>query len=246
MGCKEAPLVTSEKKMYKTNTGRTILYRVRKARRKTASIRVHSDGSVQLAVPLHMSDSAIDKLLFRRSAWLEKAMLRQQQRIRLDGYSFISGESISFLGNSLQLDLRESKRSRVYILDNSLVIESSDLACSAAVERTFYKWLRSQANHHFELIFKAARQRFSDPFPVPVTLKIRKMKSRWGSCGSHGVVHLNLKLIQVPYHCIEMVICHELCHLWFPDHSRNYYRKLSEVMPEWREYKSELDNFNIF
>ncbi len=76
------------------------------------------------------------------------------------------------------------------------------------------------------------------PFPK---LKIRKMKTRWGSCiPSKKVITLNTRLMNYSRRCIEYVTVHELCHFLEPNHSSRFYKRMTEIMPDWRERKEEL------
>lgn len=77
-------------------------------------------------------------------------------------------------------------------------------------------------------------------------LKIRKMKSRWGSCHSQkGVITLNSQLMAAPQPCVEYVILHELCHFLQPNHSQRFYALLSRIMPDWAERKKLLNQTPI-
>lgn len=74
-------------------------------------------------------------------------------------------------------------------------------------------------------------------------LKIRAMKSRWGSCAYHkGTITLNSRLMHAPEECLEYVVAHELAHFIHPDHSPRFYGLLSRVMPDHRERKKKLES----
>ena len=72
-------------------------------------------------------------------------------------------------------------------------------------------------------------------------IKIRRMKTRWGSCNfTSKTVTINTALAEYPEDCLRFVLTHELCHLVHPNHSKAFYDTLTDVMPEWKEYKKIL------
>lgn len=83
-----------------------------------------------------------------------------------------------------------------------------------------------------------------EPFGVTMpALKIRCMKSRWGSCAyKQGAITLNSRLLQAPEACLEYVVAHELAHFIHPDHSSHFYSLLSHVMPDYKARKKLLES----
>lgn len=79
----------------------------------------------------------------------------------------------------------------------------------------------------------------------PVTLKLRTMKSRWGSCAwGTGTVTLNRRLYFAPPECLEYVALHELCHFVHHDHSPRFHALLDRLMPDWKRRKARLERWN--
>ncbi|MEW8307657.1 MAG: M48 family metallopeptidase, partial [gamma proteobacterium symbiont of Ctena orbiculata] len=76
---------------------------------------------------------------------------------------------------------------------------------------------------------------------APPAIHIGRMKTRWGSLSSRGLLTLNRDLIRAPRECIDYVVTHELCHLKHKDHSRAFYRLLEQVMPDWDKRKHRLE-----
>jgi hypothetical protein len=73
------------------------------------------------------------------------------------------------------------------------------------------------------------------------TVRVREMKTRWGSCNpAKGYINLNLKLIEKPTECIEYVVFHELAHLVHADHSAKFYNYLNLFMSDWKRRKGRL------
>jgi len=70
---------------------------------------------------------------------------------------------------------------------------------------------------------------------IPSQIKIQTANTRWGSCNSRGVVHLNWKLILFSVSLIDYVIIHELCHLKHLDHSENFWSLVKTFYPQYQE-----------
>ncbi len=79
----------------------------------------------------------------------------------------------------------------------------------------------------------------------PITLKIRPMRTRWRSCSSKGNINLNLDLIKAPPTCIDYVIIHELCHLREMNHGKQFWRLLSQCLPDWEKRKQRLTQLDL-
>ena len=76
----------------------------------------------------------------------------------------------------------------------------------------------------------------------PLILKVRKMKTRWGSLSlKTRTMTLNSELIKTPKECIEYVIFHEFCYLKHRFHNVKFYRLLGQLLPDWKERKTKLE-----
>jgi predicted metal-dependent hydrolase len=71
------------------------------------------------------------------------------------------------------------------------------------------------------------------------------MTKRWGSCTKGGLILLNPELVKAPVYCMDYVIAHELCHLKYHDHSKNFYKLLNKYMPDWEKRKKKLERVMI-
>ncbi len=76
--------------------------------------------------------------------------------------------------------------------------------------------------------------------------EIRPMKKRWGSSDPEkGIIRFSTDLIKAPIHCIEYVVMHEMVHLKYAHHDKEFYNLLSLVMPDWEERKKRLEMIAI-
>ena len=77
----------------------------------------------------------------------------------------------------------------------------------------------------------------------PRQIKLRRMRSRWGSCSHQRDITLNTVLMHMPPACIDYVLHHELCHLHEFNHSPAFYALQGRVCPDWTVQKKALNIF---
>ncbi len=76
-------------------------------------------------------------------------------------------------------------------------------------------------------------------------LKFRKMKRRWGSCSSLGVITLNKALFFVESELLDYVIVHELAHLQHMNHSKKFHALVAHYLPKEKEYQKALQQIRL-
>ena len=69
-------------------------------------------------------------------------------------------------------------------------------------------------------------------------LHIRKMPGAWGCCGANGITLIPL-LQDTQTDFVRHVIFHEMCHLVFPNHKREFYDLLKQFDPMQKEEDSK-------
>lgn len=76
---------------------------------------------------------------------------------------------------------------------------------------------------------------------APKEYKLRKMKARWGTAyPNKRLIILNIYLAQRPIEEIEAVVLHELIHLKYPNHSKDFYKEIEKYMPNYRDLDKKL------
>ena len=76
-------------------------------------------------------------------------------------------------------------------------------------------------------------------------IKFRKMKRRWGSCRSDGIITFNSFLQFVPEHLIAYIIFHELAHLIVKGHNRKFKAIIAREFPNYRQLDKELNLYGL-
>lgn len=215
---------------------------------KNINLRVRTDGSVYVSapkkVPIKAVESFISSNFDRIMAAREKfAGLREAEEGQ-EAQVFSDGMSVRILGENALVRLEESAKTKVefdpseHILHIFLPEISSDSA-----EKLYKDWTREYSREIFAEILEKLHPKFA-PYGVPKpTLRVREMKTRWGSCiPSKEIVTLNTRLLEYPAECIEYVAVHELCHFKEANHSARFYGWMDKMLPDWWERKKKLSN----
>ena len=77
-----------------------------------------------------------------------------------------------------------------------------------------------------------------DLYPKKVTIK--KMKSAWGSCTSNKNISINKELMYYKKELIDYVIVHELSHLKYMNHSKDFWSLVGSILPDYKVLRKEL------
>ena len=68
-------------------------------------------------------------------------------------------------------------------------------------------------------------------------VSIKNQRTRWGSCSKRGNLNFNYKIFFLPPDLCDYIIVHELCHLRELNHGKNFWKLVSEKIPD---YKSKI------
>ena len=68
----------------------------------------------------------------------------------------------------------------------------------------------------------------------PRVIRVQKMRRKWGSCSSKGIITLASDLADEERRFQDFVIAHELLHMRVPNHGRLFKALMSVHIPGWR------------
>lgn len=203
---------------------------------------VHPDLTVVVEAP---KGKALDQVLARvksKARWISRQVRYFEQFLpRMPEKRYLSGETFHYLGRQYRLKVARSGRMEVKLLAPFLVVSVLEQHGNSAVKSLVQEWYAKHSRSIFErrldiCLESAVRNRIGRP-----TLRIRRMRGRWGSCNGSGAILLNTELARAPTYCIDYVVTHELCHLRHPHHGPKFYQLLSRLMPDWRQRKERLE-----
>ena len=91
-----------------------------------------------------------------------------------------------------------------------------------------------------QIIEKNANELIKITGLIPNKIRIKDIKYAWGSCSSNKNITINHKLIVYSEMAIRYVILHELCHLKYMNHSKDFWNLVEKYMPDYKQIKKEF------
>lgn len=216
-------------------------YSVVYSRRRSLGLHIYPDLRIVVRAPKQVSLRRIRAFVHERTGWIEKKIAHFQVLPPLPQLKFHHGEQHTYLGSEYTLNIKPSTPTGVTITGNDIHIAAGKNISPLRVELLYNKWIREQAEILFRERLHLCMALFNSERVIPMKLRLRRMKSRWGSCSSKGIITLNTHLMRVPLPLVDYVITHELCHLIEHNHGSAYYELLGNVMPDWRGRKELLN-----
>jgi predicted metal-dependent hydrolase len=208
--------------------------------RRTVSLQVNPDLSLVMKAPSDTPEPFLRDFLERRRPWVERN-LERMARIRAAAPEWRDGSALPFLGGELVLRVEKGVRARARFQGGTVfatVKDPEDVSeVRAAVERLYAR----EAAVRFPVMLDACLKRVANRHFSKPELRVRTMRSRWGSCDSRScVVTLNSRLLRFRLEVVESVIMHELAHLKYRHHGPRFYSLLAELCPDYETLQKEL------
>lgn len=210
---------------------------------KNLNMRVKPNGEIHVSANRLVSLKYIDNFVLSHEKTISK-VLDKYENIKENipqPLQYVSGEKVRFLGEDLHLLVEAAPIEGVEKIGQFIFLRVKNTGDFKRKERVMSKWMAAMQVEVFLEISKDIYPLFK-PYGVRYPLvKIRTMKSRWGSCQpQRGIITLNSRMIAAPKEAIEYVVLHEYAHFIHPNHSKDFYALVEQLMPDWKERKAML------
>lgn len=71
-------------------------------------------------------------------------------------------------------------------------------------------------------------------------IAIKDTKTRWGSCSRDGNLNFSFRLVLKPIELLDYVVVHELCHRIHMNHSKEFWKEVERVLPDYKDRRKRL------
>jgi predicted metal-dependent hydrolase len=179
------------------------------------------------------TDAAIRAFVEQHIGWIQKKQAEIGERVIEPPSEYLPGEMFLFLGESYPLEIVKHQRQPL-LLDGNFKLADSALGRAGLV---FEGWYRTEAKKILQdrVGYYATQYGFQYQ-----GIKITSAKTRWGSCSGKGALSFSWRLILAPLEQVDYVVVHELVHTVHHNHSKRFWNKVANVLPDYEERRQWL------
>lgn len=198
------------------------------------------DGIVTVKAPKYTSINHIENMVNSKKSWILNK-LQEQNKIAKNIYS--DGGIIRVLGKTYALKIvySQNRKSRLYIKDNYIYCELDNCSNKCNEQEIIKKLIDKYYKYIATQEVPAAMEDLKNRTGLsPVECNIKNLKATWGICSSKKKISINQNLMAYSRHAIEYVCLHEICHLKYMNHSKDFWNMVEHYMPDYKLAKKEL------
>lgn len=209
---------------------------IKKKRIKNLILKINNDGDLLVSAPYGLRKEYIEAFIKQKQEWINKA--RERVLSKKNNISKLEeNEQIIIFNTSYTLTIKIDKKERCEIIENNLVLFTKEDTYERK-KKVFDKFIKDLLK---EVIYNLTEKLSKKSNITCNEIKIRDMKTRWGSCNIHTKnITYNLKLYSKPIEAVEYVVMHELAHILYPHHQPSFWSFVEKYIPDYKERKKLL------
>ena len=213
-------------------------YKITKKKIKNFIIRIYPDLRITVSVPLHASSKDIENFIQNKKEWIETTLNRI--KIANQNMKNLKENTIKILGREVEKKIIESDLERIRLSDTSIYIYSKDID-NVKIERKLLEWkvekLKAILDKYLAKYTKLLNKNIN-------CYQIKKLSSAWGIYHKReNYISFNFDLIEKNIEYIEYVVLHELCHIFYMNHQKDFWALVEKYMPDYKIRRKKLKNF---
>ncbi|WP_338950802.1 SprT family zinc-dependent metalloprotease [Fusobacterium nucleatum] len=213
-------------------------YTVTKKKIKNFIIRIYPDLRIAVSVPLHASNKDIENFIQSKKEWIETTL--KKIKIAKENKNNLKENIIKILGKEREKKIIESDLERIRLTDTSIYIYSKNID-TLEIEKKLFEWEFEELKN----ILEKNLEKYTKLLNTNINYyQIKKISSAWGIYHKkENYISFNFDLIEKDIECIEYVVLHELCHIFYMNHQKDFWTLLEKYMPDYKIRRKKLKTF---
>jgi predicted metal-dependent hydrolase len=154
-------------------------------------------------------------------------------RPRPVAHDYTTGESFLYLGKSYKLSIAKNTDKKL-LLKGAFILNSKE---KKHARELLVSWYKQEAKKKISERVDWCSRRSGVSYK---SIKITTANKRWGSCSTTGNLNFSWRLIMAPLSVIDYVVVHELAHIEYKNHSRDFWNRVKVMYPNYEKAKGWL------
>ena len=210
-----------------------------RSKRKTFSLEIKSNGSLIVRVPKRASIKTIQEIVNKKRSWIIKKQKAVKGRHKKrETKKFVEGEQFFYLGKPYKLCIIDITDKPLYFNDKCFLLSGNYAEYGKEI---FIRWYKIQA---YSIISERVKYYSSVTGLKYRKIRITNAQRRWGSCSPKNNINFPWRLVMTPPEIIDYVVVHELAHIAEKNHSRKFWKKVENILPDYKKRKTWLREHN--
>ena len=149
--------------------------------------------------------------------------------------------TIKILGKDVEKKIIKSDLERIRLTDTSLYIYSKNID-NARIDKKLFEWKFEELKN----ILEEYLGKYTKLLNTDINYyQIKKLSSAWGIYHKReNYISFNFDLIEKDIKCIEYVVLHELCHIFYMNHQKDFWTLVEKYMPDYKIRRKNLKSFS--
>jgi predicted metal-dependent hydrolase len=201
-------------------------------RRRRIGLTVTCEGQVVVAAPQGVSKTMLEQALIRHRDWLARKVAE-----RRESWDRLQKGAVFFLGEPYRLTLLPEATAPV-------ALEAGEIRVKAATEAAAWPLLKVWYRREAARLIPERVNHYAREMGLPrYRLELKEWKKRWGECQPREALRFNWRLIMLPMGILDYVGVHELAHLQDPGHTPRFWRRVAQILPDFKERRQWLNRY---
>lgn len=186
-----------------------------------------SKGKVLAVMPVGGNEALMRRFINENRARIETALVKHPERPPLD-------ETTDLRATTFRVRICRSERKdfRMRLQDEVLSVECPAETCfsDARVQELLRSMIERALRHEAKRLLPGRLSRLAEHYGFRFNeVKINNSKTHWGSCTTRRNINLSLSLMLLPWHLVDYVLLHELCHTVEMSHNDRFWALMDKV-----------------
>ena len=221
-----------------------IEYAVRRSVRRKKTVHITLEGNeVLVTAPANLPAHEIQRIVLKRAPWIVARLSESPPLVA--PRQFVSGETLLYLGRNVRLIVQPADVSSPTVrfshwrfLVEAPRIWKKDDGHAEKVRDAIVDWYGARAAQRLPQEVDRWWDRLGCGERPHIL--IRNQRKRWGSCAADGTLRFNWRVMMLEPPLVEYIVVHELAHLTVRDHSANFWKLVTEVLPDVQDRRRRL------